>query len=64
MPTAEELIEALRKVAESAPETRSKRLQLLITPTMYDALKKLSAESKLSVNEIVNIALAEYLSDK
>lgn len=61
MPTTEELIQQLKELAESAPETRSKRMQILVTPSMYDALKALSSETKLSVNEIVNVALAEYL---
>ena len=61
MPTTEELIEKLRELGEKTPETRSKRVQLLLTPSMFDALKALSAETGLSVNEIINIALGEYL---
>lgn len=63
MPTAAELIEKLRELNDSAPETRSKRMQILVTPTMFDALKALSAETGLSVNEIVNVALGEYLKN-
>lgn len=61
MPTTAELIDKLRELGENTPETRSKRLQVLITPTMFDTLKSLSAETGLSVNEIVNVALGEYL---
>lgn len=61
MPTTAELIDKLRELGEKTPETRSKRLQVLVTPTMFDALKSLSAETGLSVNEIVNVALGEYL---
>ena len=64
MPTTE-LIEKLNKLrADNTKETRSKRMQVLVTPSMFDALKGLSAESKLSVNEIVNAALVEYLKGK
>ncbi len=64
MPTATELIEELKRLADSTPETRSKRMQLLVTPTMFDTLKALSSETGLSVNEIVNIAIGEYLKGK
>ena len=45
MPTATELIEELKRLADSTPETRSKRMQLLVTPTMFDTLKALSSET-------------------
>ena len=61
MSTTEELIEKLKALRENTPETRSKRLQILVTPTMFDTLKALSNETGLSVNEIVNVALGEYL---
>lgn len=61
MATTVDLIEKLRELGENTPETRSKRLQVLVTPTMFEALKSLSAETGLSVNEIVNVALSEYL---
>ena len=61
MPITEELIEKLKALGQNMPETRSKRVQLLVTPSMFDALKALSAETGLSVNEIINVALSEYL---
>lgn len=64
MPTTEELIEKLRELGENTPETRSKRVQVLVTPTLFDTLKSLSAETGLSVNEIVNVALTEYVAGK
>lgn len=64
MPTTEELIQQLRDLAENTSETRSKRMQILVTPSMFNALKNLSAETKLSVNEIVNVALVDYLKGK
>ena len=64
MPTTEELIEKLNALKAETPETRSRRLQVLVTPSMYDALKALHDETGLSVNEIVNVALGEYLKGK
>lgn len=64
MPTTEELIEKLRELGENTPETRSRRVQVLVTPTLFDTLKSLSAETGLSVNEIINVALTEYVAGK
>lgn len=63
MPTKEERIRELKELAESKPEKKEKRLQVLITPSMYDALQEWKTKTGLSVNEIVNKALAEYLKD-
>ena len=62
MPTTAELIEKLKELGENTPETRSRRIQVLVTPTMFDTLKSLSAETGLSVNEIINVALTEYVA--
>jgi len=64
MPTTEELIEKLNELKAGTPETRSKRMQVLITPTMYDALKCLSDVTGVSMNEIINVALGEYLKER
>lgn len=63
MPTKEERIRELKELAESRPEKKEKRLQVLITPSMFDELQDLKAKTGASVNEIVNQALAEYLKD-
>lgn len=64
MPTTEELIEKLKALGENPQETRSRRMQVLVTPSLYDALKDLTDETKVSMNEIVNSALLEYLKGK
>lgn len=64
MPTTEELIQRLKELAEAAPETRSCRMQILITPSLAAALNELSKETKLSKNELVNIALNDFLKNK
>lgn len=44
-------------------ETKSKRLQLLIRPSTYDAIKNKSDQTGESVNELINKALEDaYLS--
>lgn len=44
-------------------ETKSKRLQLLIRPSLYDAIKNKSDQTGESVNELINKALEDaYLS--
>lgn len=42
-------------------ERKNKRLQLLVRPTMYETLKNISKKQDISVNEIVNQALEQYL---
>lgn len=42
-------------------ETKSKRVQLLLQPSVVDAIKALAKEKGLSMNEAVNEAIKEYL---
>lgn len=35
-------------------ESKSKRVQLLVRPTIYDSVKKLAGENKMSVNNYIN----------
>lgn len=50
-----------QRLMSQKKETKSKRLNLLLTPSLYDQLK-LSAESlDMSVNEYVNLALSEVV---
>lgn len=41
-------------------EIRSKRLHVLIQPSMFDALRREAEMKGLSMNHIVNVALKEY----
>lgn len=43
------------------PETKSRRLQLLIKPSMHDALKDIAEREGISVNEAVNEAIEDYI---
>lgn len=42
------------------PEGRSKRLQLLITPSLQERLKEIAKAENVSINEIANRALSDY----
>lgn len=43
-------------------ETKSRRLQLLLTPTLYEAVKERAAAERLSVNELINSILRDAMS--
>ena len=45
-----------------AQETKSERLQLLIQPTTKAALKELAAAKSISVNELINMVLKDYIN--
>lgn len=45
-------------------ESKTARLQLLITPTTKDQLKRRSEAEGRSVNDICNQAIADYLSQR
>lgn len=47
----------------SRRETRSKRLQLLITPSLYERVKKASELSSVSVNEYINLVLDDITKE-
>lgn len=42
-------------------ETKSKRVQILTTPSLHKKLKKQAKAEGLSVNELINKALTEYI---
>lgn len=43
-------------------ETKSKRVQLLIKPSVYNKLKTFAMEQDISVNEIINRVLEDFVS--
>ena len=45
-------------------ETKSKRLQLLIQPSLHEKLKAEAAKKNTSVNDVVNQILNEALGEK
>ena len=44
-------------------ETRSERVQILVTPQLLERLKEIKSETGASVNEIINRAIESYLED-
>ena len=48
---------------KKASESRSRRVQILITPKLHDRLKEISAEYGASVNEIINKAIETFIED-
>ena len=42
-------------------ETKSKRVQILVQPSVYEAVKKKAGAGGISVNEAINTALKEYV---
>ena len=49
------------KLLNTERETKSKRLQLVIRPSLYDQLQELKTLSGLSVNEITSQILEEQV---
>lgn len=45
-------------------EVKSERLQILVKPSTKKRLKSLSYTYKMSVNEIINIAIKKYLEEE
>lgn len=45
-------------------ETKSRRVQLLLTPSLYEAVKNEATEAHLSVNEYINSTLKDAVSRK
>lgn len=45
-------------------ETKSKRVNLLLQPTLYKALKTHAADQEISVNELINKTLKKHFNIK
>ena len=43
------------------PETKSKRLNLLIYPSLLKDIKKIATVKRTSVNDLINTVLGEYI---
>lgn len=58
-PGAEERTSA--PVGRYGGEAKTRRVQLLLTPSLYDAIRDRAAEERRSVNDTVNILLQDAL---
>ncbi|MEM1506253.1 toxin-antitoxin system HicB family antitoxin [Domibacillus sp. 8LH] len=52
------------KPDSESTETKSKRLNLLVTPSLHVNLKKVATMEETSVNDLINRVLNEYVEDK
>lgn len=43
------------------PEKKSERMQLLVRPSVKEAIKKLAQEKDLSMNDLINQIFIEYI---
>ena len=69
-PEEEEIKEVALEIQPQAPEgyklnplyieTKSRRLQLLMQPSLHAKLKDMAKEKGMSVNELIHTALEEY----
>lgn len=50
-----------RPERRKAPESKSRRVQLLIKPSIYDKVKEIADVNGWSFNEACNIALNEFI---
>lgn len=50
-----------RAGAELQTETKSKRYNLLLKPSLHEDIEKIAVMQRISVNEAVNRALAAYI---
>lgn len=53
--------QARRALPQFDEETKSRRLQVLLTPSLYDELRERASEERMSVNEMINTILKDYL---
>lgn len=49
---------------ELRPQKRTRRLQLLTIPAIYDELKRIADNEGVSVNELCNDIFMEYLKER
>ena len=48
--------------ATQGRETKSKRLNVLIRPSLHEALLELAEKKQTSVNDLINIGMQEYIN--
>lgn len=50
----------IRTVSEDYPETKSRRVQLLVQPSVFAAVDRIARKKRISRNEAINEALKQY----
>ena len=56
-----DVVPAPARAVRRRRETRSKRLNLLITPSLYDAILRKAQDLDISFNEACNLAFEQFL---
>lgn len=51
-------------VTTEGKETKSKRLNLLIKPTLYRNIEKIATMERISTNELINRVLGQYAREQ
>lgn len=59
MSKAEDKLTDLKKT----PDTKSRRVQILLTPATHDKLREISKKTGASVNKIINKAIETFIED-
>lgn len=62
--SAEELQKQLPPGFKIVKENKTRRMQFLVRPTTYEALKKEADKQGSSINELVNTIFEEYLEER
>lgn len=59
--TTERKAHQAKRANPIAEETKSRRVQILLTPSLYEAVREKAAEEGRSVNDLINAALWAYI---
>lgn len=59
-PVQEKPVQEIPMEYKPRPEAKTARLQVLLTPSLKETLKRISNAEGKSVNELVNLALKQY----
>ncbi len=50
-----------RALSQYGEELRNRRFQLLLTPSLFEELKERAAAERMSINDLINSVMSEYL---
>lgn len=61
-PTPEEPVN-LEELTETTRESKTRRVQLVFTPSLFDKIQKAAAKDERSINEYITKAIKEYMKE-
>ena len=50
-----------RALSQYGEELRNRRFQLLLTPSLYEELRERAAAERMSINDLINTVMSDYL---